>query len=256
MPALPRVKGTGAQVRFLGNDQGQWISLDPWVAWNQTYTTTATMATINQTYTTNTIDWLYQPMQLGTTWTVTANTSYADEVYWTGWNNTYRRQRQAEELHRQQMLGQVETDEQRAEREARRAEREAVRQAEAAKQAEQKLAADSRARELLLAWLDDQQKLDLAAHGWFEVISNNGRRWRIRTGDLVGNVDLMPEQGDTRLASYCAHPPGRDGLPFDDHHLAQKLVLEAEEERFLNVAYLHYRRPDVRADALPGRRAA
>lgn len=252
MPALPRVKGTGAQVRFLGNDQAQWISLDPWVTWNNAYyTNTTPITTTYQTYG----DWIINPMVLGT-WTTTATTSYADEVYWTGWNNTYRRQRQAEELHRQQMLGQVETDEQRAEREARRAEREAVRQAEAAKQAEQKLAADSRARELLLAWLDDQQKLDLAAHGWFEVISNNGRRWRIRTGDLVGNVDLMPEQGDTRLASYCAHPPGRDGLPFDDHHLAQKLVLEAEEERFLNVAYLHYRRPDVRADALPGRRAA
>jgi hypothetical protein len=57
---------------------------------------------------------------------------------------------------------------------------------------------------------------------------------------IVGNVDLMPSGGGgERMASFCAHSPG--DLPHSDHFLAQKRVLETDEESFLRVANVHWR---------------
>jgi hypothetical protein len=168
-------------------------------------------------------------------WTDTIQTS----ITWTGWNNAYnvhmlteeeRAARDAERIRRQE------------EWRAREIERMAVEQAMRAKAVAERVASDARARELLHALLSPQQKRDLLEHGWFEVIGRSGKRWRIRQGNLVGNVDLMPEQGDERLASYCAHPPGYEGLPTDDHHIAQMLSLQDDDQAFVDVSYLHYRK--------------
>lgn len=104
-----------------------------------------------------------------------------------------------------------------------------------------RLIARDRAAELLGYCLTSDQRATLREHGWFEVRSSKGRRWRIRDRGQSGNVDLMPETGDERLATYCAHPP--EGLPDPDAYLAQMLTLITDEDAFLRVANLHYRRP-------------
>lgn len=110
-----------------------------------------------------------------------------------------------------------------------------------------RLAACSRAEELLLSLLTDEQAADYEQHGWFEVRGSKGGRWRIRDRGQAGNVDLMPEIGSERMASYCCHPP--DSLPTADAHLAQLLHLVTDEDGFRRTANVAYRRP---AAALPG----
>lgn len=133
--------------------------------------------------------------------------------------------------------------------EQRRLEREALYLVQQAEQAKAKAKAEE-----LLGWLlTDEQKKTMEEHKYIEVLASNGRRFRIRTENIAGNVDLMPEEveDNIRLASYCAHPPA-EGLPYADHWLAQKLALETDADRFLNVAYLHYVR-DGYGDLVPRR---
>lgn len=115
----------------------------------------------------------------------------------------------------------------------------------AAEDAERKAvqgAANARALELLRSMVSEQQWADYQAKGWFEVRGSRGRRWRIRKSGQSGNVDLMPETGEVREASFCAHP--RDWLPNADAHLAQMLALVTDEEEFVRVANVHHgRRP-------------
>ena len=133
-----------------------------------------------------------------------------------------------------------ETREQRAEREQRAAAAVQARDAERAILAQ----ARDRALELLGFVLSDDQMRTYREHGWFEIRSSKGRRWRIRDRGQSGNVDLMPEIGDERVATYCAHPPADAGrlLPAADAHLAQALTLVSDEDAFLRVANCQYRR--------------
>lgn len=190
-------------------------------AWAQTMTSTG--------YNTMTIDW--------------PTYSYTDQAYWGGWNQQYTETVEAreariaheEEMRRRQAIVQREH---RARIAAEEAEREK---------------AEITARELLLAHLSAQQKRDLLEHGWFEVIGSVGRRWRIRTrSGYSGNIDLMPEVGEVRLASYCAH--AYDQLPLHDHYLIQKIVLEADEESFIAIANVSYANPEIPAAQIPNRR--
>ena len=106
--------------------------------------------------------------------------------------------------------------------------------------------ARTRAEELLLSLLSEEQAASYRERGWFEVRGSKGGRWRIRNRGQSGNVDLMPEIGEEREATYCAHPP--DGLPDADAHVAQMLALVTDEEAFLRVANCHYRRPAQQAE--------
>ena len=184
-----------------------------WPAWQQTGTSAVSIT--------------LPPSATGATWinwNTTAATTTSGAIYTTGawntWNATYE-----------------ETAEQREARELRAAEfRE-----RAAETAREREAAKDRALELLSYCLTPDQLASYREKGWFEVTGNRGRRWRIRGRGQSGNVDLMPEIGDEREASYCAHPPG--GLPDADAHLAQKLAIETDEDAFEKVANVHYRRP-------------
>lgn len=190
-----------------------------WNAWNQNSTSTGTAHLVpvpadvawaywNRGYTTG-------PLVIQNAPLITA---------WTQWNTTYE-----------------ETAEQQAEREQRQAQAELrARQA-----GEARVKANDRAKELLLSLLTPAQAATYAEHGWFEVRGKSGRRWRIRDRGQSGNVDLMPEIGDEREASYCAHPPG--SLPAADAHLAQLLYLATDDDEFLRVANCHWRRPAGRA---------
>lgn len=106
-------------------------------------------------------------------------------------------------------------------RQALRAKREGRRRSEA----------EVRAEELLRSCLSERQDADLTRLGWFDVPASPGRTYRVKRG-TAGNVYLLGADG-REVEQYCAHP---SGVPAADTMLAQKLMLEAAESRFLKIA--------------------
>jgi hypothetical protein len=96
-----------------------------------------------------------------------------------------------------------------------------------------KRVADRKAEALLLEHLDEAQRAEWAEKDSFTVYTAGGdRRWMIRRG-LAGNVYLM----EPRMQRFCIHEYHPDGrVPLADNVLAQKLLLEADEQRFLEIA--------------------
>jgi len=90
--------------------------------------------------------------------------------------------------------------------------------------------ANRRARELLLAHLDEQQRSELERENRFHLIVGE-RTYRVRRG-RQGNIDLIEQGRPTRR--YCIHPA--EFLPDYDNLLAQKLLLETDEQEFLRIA--------------------
>ncbi len=183
-----------------------YTSTSIWQAWNQYQTTTATGATTLLVHDGTWRNWI----KIGTNSSVSSVSTN-----WTGWNEAYE-----------------ETREQQQQRAAREREQAAAR---ATYQAERETAR-ARAEELLLSLLTDEQAASYTENGWFEVRGSRGGRWRIRRRGQMGNVDLMPEIGEVREASFCCHPPG--GLPDADAHVAQMLHLVTDEEGFRRTANL------------------
>jgi hypothetical protein len=97
-------------------------------------------------------------------------------------------------------------------------------------------AINQRARELLVSCLTLAQRESLEKHAWFLVIGgNSGKRYRIRTNSVMGNIDVMAGKRSDRVeARLCCHCQGN--IPESDQHLAQKLALEYDEARFLSIA--------------------
>jgi hypothetical protein len=118
-----------------------------------------------------------------------------------------------------------------AARDARRREAERV----AAVSARERLAAIRRAEVLLRGNLSPEQLRQFDETRSFIVIGRDGRRFRIREG-RTANIDLVNPEGivESRL---CAHP--RDDVPDCDTMLAQKLLLEDDEQHFLRLANRH-----------------
>lgn len=97
-------------------------------------------------------------------------------------------------------------------------------------------AATERSRELLLAHLTPAQRQTFDENKWFIVQGGKTKQtYRIRTENYTGNIDVLNRSGkvDYRLCAHC-----RD-LPLYDHHLAQKISLECDEEYFLGIANRH-----------------
>jgi hypothetical protein len=156
--------------------------------------------------------------------TVSATTNATIEV-WQGWVDAQGQQ------HWQRSTPAPETEEQRQAREARAAER----QAELQRQAEERQAAEARAEELLVAHLKPAQKKSYREGRYFEVLTGDRRRtrrYRVKHG-WAGNVEELDEQGRP-VARYCIHP--RDTVPIPDNLLAQKFLLETNEQEFLRIA--------------------
>lgn len=204
-----------------------WSPGQTWFAWCLTTGTTVTMADTA---------WTSWNSAVATTagslaFNYSTSTAYVSTgTQWVTWNTAYQ-----------------ETEEQRAEREERDREvRERLRERQAeteARAAEQRLEreqAESRALELLRSLLSDEQWESYQDKGWFEVRGPSGRRWRVRNRGQAGNVDLMPEIGEERDATYCAHPPG--SLPDADAHAAQMLALVTDDEAFIRTANVRWRR--------------
>ena len=183
-----------------------------WQAWNQGTTS----------YTQHDTTWAYW----NTTSASTTTATISIVPTWSSWNTSYeetREQREARELAQAEYRQRQE-----------RIQAEATARYEAQRQ--ERVAAQARARDLLLSLLTEEQARSYTEHGWFEVRGSRGGRWRIRERGQAGNVDLMPEIGEVREASYCCHPPG--GLPDADAHVAQMLHLVTDEEGFRRTANL------------------
>ena len=84
-----------------------------------------------------------------------------------------------------------------------------------------------RAEALLLAWLSAEQRAQYLARGWFEVTTAAGRRYRVRPGGVV-----RVEPGGS---AYCIE--ATSPVPVADEMLANKLLLETDERRFLATAH-------------------
>jgi hypothetical protein len=84
-----------------------------------------------------------------------------------------------------------------------------------------------RAEALLWAWLSPAQRKQYRARRWFEVTTTSGRRDRILRGGVV--------RIDPHGSGYCIE--ATSPVPVADEMLANKLLLETDERRFLATAH-------------------
>lgn len=103
----------------------------------------------------------------------------------------------------------------------------------AARYSAERQAALDRSRELLLAHLTAAQRETFEKRKWFVVEGGVTKRsYRIRTETYTGNIDVL--NGDKVRHRLCVHCVAN--IPLHDHHLAQKLSLQYDEEYFLSIA--------------------
>jgi hypothetical protein len=91
--------------------------------------------------------------------------------------------------------------------------------------------AELREEALLLGWLSPSQRAQYLERGWFEVRTVTGR-YRIGRGAIVR---LEP-----RGSAYCIE--ATSPVPVADEMLANKLLLETDERRFLATAHRYRHR--------------
>lgn len=195
---------------------------ETWIRWCSS--TTSTSATISTSET-----W--------STWCDASTTASTCSTVWMYWNEESGQYTQAA----QPPPARVENEEQRAERLRQAEERAARWKAEAeesAKRAEEERqrreAAEARAEKLLLEHLSDEQRADYRKHRHF-VVHGRRARYRIRYG-RAANIDVVNRDG--RISHrYCAHP--YECVPNPDTMLAQKLMLESDEDAFARIANRH-----------------
>lgn len=195
-----RVESTSGELTYVGRQ----VQLDrAWQGW-------VTNATITYSTVTTTTDAAWVQWNAAGTSTATLYINTAPLVVSnSGWQVAQLPERTPE---------QVEGDRLAREQRRERRQREAA-ELEAAKE---------RAEELLVSYLDEVQRGELRVHNRFHVTTTSGRRYCINRG-RAGNV-RRPE--DRRV--FCIHD--YEGLPEADTMLAQKLLLEADEEAFLRIA--------------------
>jgi len=92
----------------------------------------------------------------------------------------------------------------------------------------------SRAKELLLEHLTQDQRNTFEKNRWFIVKGSKSKtEYRIRTDyGIAGNIDVLNK--GQRVATLCCHC--RYDIPESDQFLSQKLALMYDEENFLKVA--------------------
>ena len=99
-------------------------------------------------------------------------------------------------------------------------------------------AAKKRALDLLLEHLTPAQRETFHKNSWFIVEGRSSRRYRINArGSLAGNVDVLDGAMKT-IHRLCAHCDIHT-IPLGDQLLAQKLMLEFDEDAFLRIANRH-----------------
>jgi hypothetical protein len=102
---------------------------------------------------------------------------------------------------------------------------------ETAKRELKRIASEARAEELLLMCLTEEQRGCYLANGFIEI-NTDTTRYRIKKGRSK-NIEKLAADGTTELL-YCVHPDIY--VPYGDNMLAQKLLLETDEAKFLKLA--------------------
>lgn len=98
--------------------------------------------------------------------------------------------------------------------------------------------ARTRAMELLVSHLTPAQREAFQKNKWFVVEgSRSKRRYRIHANDNVAaNIEVLDGERTTlRLCGHCDIA----AVPLGDHILAQKIMLEVDEDAFLRIANRH-----------------
>jgi len=126
-----------------------------------------------------------------------------------------------------------------AERAEVNARAELERRERAEEEAKKRKSARARARELLLDHLTDAQRETFEKNHWFVVEGGRSkRRYRIDTArGTSGNVERLVGEtahADERLCIH--HRPGGEPIPDYDQFLAQKLMIEGDEDSFRKIA--------------------
>jgi len=102
------------------------------------------------------------------------------------------------------------------------------------KQAEERSeAARTRALALLRSHLTPAQRRTFEANKWFVVEGGRSKtRYRINSRHFAGNIEILDGERVTHhLCGHCDHT-----IPLSDQLLAQKLMLEFDEDEFLKLA--------------------
>jgi hypothetical protein len=92
-----------------------------------------------------------------------------------------------------------------------------------------------RASALLRRHLSHEQRVSFVARGYFELVSEWGRRYRIVEGNCRNVYSLVGAEDGSwhQLQCFCLMAPG---VPMGDLLLTQKLLLETDERSFLERA--------------------
>lgn len=173
------------------------------------------------------------------TTTSSVTNTITNTIYWVGGDQYVDQQTYVALAQGRAYLHEVRTQEQQVELQRRAQEQaEAVRmmqEREAAIRAQtaaDRMAALNRSRELLLSHLTREQKKTFEKKKFFLVIGGKTRKtYRINTGNYARNIEEM--DGDRPVYRLCGHL--RYDLPLHDHHVAQKISLEHDEEAFLRL---------------------
>ena len=94
-----------------------------------------------------------------------------------------------------------------------------------------RIAAEARAEKLLLAHLSEPQRIQYTKERKFRLLTKSGTEYEVQKG-WAGNVVLIKK--GKAVERFCIHP--KESVPEQDNMLAQKLLLEANEEEFLRIA--------------------
>lgn len=189
---------------------------------NVTWKYWTSMATASST--TNTA-WYYWNDQATYAATATAAATYSNANFiWYQWNGDYYQQPVQPNAITPERAAEIAADQRQR---AIEAEAKAV---QARKDAEE---AEARAEELLKASLTEPQRQEYAKDKSFTIISKDGNRtYRVKKG-WSHNVERIDAEGK-KIHTLCAHP--QQPVPLADNQLAQKLMLEHDEDTFLKMA--------------------
>lgn len=111
------------------------------------------------------------------------------------------------------------------------AEQTASRLAQEAKWDEEQKQIAARARELLEAVLNAEQREQLKKESFFDLETSSGRIYRIKPGRKVERLDPVTKKA---TSLFCIHPIVP--VPADDIAVSQKMWLDTDEEGFLQTA--------------------
>lgn len=193
-----------------------------WTAWNRAHSTTSSIGSVIVTGN--------QAIANNQSVTVTGS----NIQIWTAWNSVYTPTSTIIGSAPGRALSAEERQALETQRAADRVLYEAQRKANEAEETK----ARERAEILLQQSLDEKQRAELKANGFFEldVISKNGdrRRYRIHRKWSASIQQVDPSSGK-RLKTLCIHPGM--SVPIADSMLAQKLMLESGmEDELLRIA--------------------